>query len=222
MIFTQSELICFNSVLDGEDIFGTHFAAPAQTEEYMRGYVHGTVESLFKKGFLDEARQPNTLFASAADMLKEYKQAKKYLLLNRSRIALGSRFLVCLTPVGEEFDLTRMDKALFLAALLDNAPALKQADEIDPEQTKVQPEVWNNSWKPDEQVQDYYWLQKTDGRNFGNPAICYHTSGELFVYRPVEQILTKCGSSYIRKILIEMLEIPAPQTTAKEEQKIGN
>lgn len=59
MIFSQSELICLNSVLDSSSIFGTHFKAPASISDE---YIAETVDSLFKKGSWMKPKNPTSCF----------------------------------------------------------------------------------------------------------------------------------------------------------------
>lgn len=212
MIFSKAELICFNSVLGGGVIFGTHFKAGRQDEEY----VQATVETLAQKGFLDENRQPNKLFVAAVRMLQEYKQATRHLFLNKARLALGKRFLVALTPVGNDYDMSRMDKALFFAGLLEQAPRLKEADTAPLQTVQMPPARWNDSWKPSETVEDYYWMQQVDNRQPGRLAISYRIGGQMYLYKPVEQTLTKCGPQLVRRTMMDMLGLDSLQNTPKE------
>lgn len=214
MNFTQVELICFNSVLDGKHIVGTHFKTPTQQDDY----VQSTVISLQAKGFLNADEQPNNLFVAATKILQEYKNANEYLFLNKSRLALGPRFLVALTLLEDDtYDLTRMDKALFFAGLLEQSPSLKNADRVELQQVQISPARWNDTWKPRQTIKDYYWMQKMTNNTPGKLAISYQVDGELYVYYPAKATLVKCGPSYIRRLMMEMLGLDTLIKTSREE-----
>ena len=75
MVFSEAELICFNSVLDGKRIFGTCFQAP---EEVSKEYLDHTLLQLTEHKFLDAHRKANENFFLAVTVLKEYKEAERY------------------------------------------------------------------------------------------------------------------------------------------------
>lgn len=59
MFFSEGELICFNSLLDGKRIFGTHFIIPQHDR---KPFVDKTVNELREHRLLDKKISPTKLF----------------------------------------------------------------------------------------------------------------------------------------------------------------
>ena len=204
MIFSESELICFNSMIDGQTILGTHFKAPPEPDE---AYVRQTVESLKKKGFLDKDENPNELFGVAVLMLKAYKNAKNYLFINKARIALEDQKVTVLTETKDGFDLTRTDKAMFFEALLRETPYLLGKDDGKINRKTLKPDAWSGSIEDEAVLSDNMWLHKFEDRALKETQIMYRIDEQGYIYSPDKEELMECGPREMRVMLMNLFEI---------------
>lgn len=204
MIFTESELICFNSLLDGEVIMGTHFKAPVQPDEQ---YLLQTKDSLKRKGFLNQDDGPNELFGIVMLMLKAYKSAKSHLFINRARIALEEHKVTVLTEMDGGFDLMRTDKASFFGALLQQTPYLLRADDGALNKKSMKPAAWSNSIADDTILQDNMWTHKFVGNKMQESQVLYRVGQQGYIYSPDKEELLECGPRAMRVLLMNLFEI---------------
>jgi len=92
MTYTNQEMIFFNSILDGGEIFGIKLEEPFLVDEK---YIEDTIESLQEKGIIDEEKKLIVTKETPALFLEEYKKASKHIVLNDKRIALcGEKYAV--------------------------------------------------------------------------------------------------------------------------------
>lgn len=204
MIFTESELICFNSLIDGKVIMGTHFKAPLNPGE---DYLRQTVDSLKSKGFLNKDENPNELFAVAMKMLKAYKRAKSFLFINKARIALEDNKVTVLTEMSNGYDLMRTDKVTFFQALLQQTPYLLQADKGVHKMQTMKPDVWSNSIKNDTVLYDNMWMHKFNGNKMQETQVMYRVGEQGYIYSPDKEELLECGPRDMRVLLMNLFEI---------------
>ena len=203
MIFTQSEIIAYNSVLDGKHIFGAHCKAPSDPDE---SYVQKTVDSLREKGFLDTDNNPNKLFALAVDMLQNYKAAKEHVFINKMRVALGDTQATILTQQGDGFDLTQTSKLLLFQSILLETPFLCQADSHETSVHTVSKKIWPMEVEGKE-VGSQFWIQHFTNQIITQAIVLYHIADQGFIYDPATEQLTLCEPRLMRMTLLDMLGI---------------
>lgn len=207
MIFSKEELVCFNSMLDGNVIFGTHFKVESKQDSE---YVQKTVVSLKEKGFLDANNIPNALFAIAVEMLKRYKNAEKHLFINHLRVAVFEKEVIILSETDDGFDLTQVDKFLFFQSFLSGISYLCKEDTQKTEKITVTPQEWSKSLSDDMVDTDSLWAHKFTDQKMQETKILYHLDEQGFIYSPDNKILTKCGPRELRVTLMRLLEIKKP------------
>ncbi len=206
MRLSQQELVCFNSILDGKKIAGTHFKVPKEGTET---YVQEALVSLREKGFLDENNDPTQLFVLMLRMLSDYKKAKEYVFINRARIALDTEDVTVLTKVNDGFDIFRTGKHLFFAGLLDGCPYLLGADKDVRHNTKISPKEWAAALNGYNLTEVGFWMQKFGGKKKSEVKVVYHIEEQGYVYDARAERLTACGPRLMRITLMQMLNIQA-------------
>ena len=216
MIVTKDELICFNSMLDGTNLFGTHFQAPPSCDE---AFVQQTVAGLKEKGFFDAENQPNKLFFLAAKTLEKYKKANTHIFWNNTRLGLDEKHVVALTSVEGKFDITCTDKALYLLAMKQNLPALENTEDMPVLVEEMPMKKWTGDYGKGVVIEDYQAIQKIkDKRVSVDTIFLYRIKDTWHIYRPQKEELTTCGAPYVLECLLELFDLPASKTLKGEKQ----
>ena len=86
MKFSKQELICFNSILDGNPIVGINLRQ--SNEKDVNVYVNETMRTLKDKNILDESGRITKIGILPIEILKKYKNAKKHISFNFTKVAL--------------------------------------------------------------------------------------------------------------------------------------
>lgn len=205
MRITTGELICFNSMLDRTPIWGFH--GDIHAEE--KSSINSTIESLKEHQFLEEGR-PNKKFALAVELLRRYKRAKKYLVVNNYRLALlaGKEYIIVLHQVEEDWELELVNKKEFFTSLIikneflviNHAPESKKT-------TTVLHKDWVSSIVKKD-IGRFIWIQAIKKGKANSPIIMYELDGMSFMYDSNKENLVEADVASMQIMLAQLFEIP--------------
>jgi hypothetical protein len=188
MVFSEGELICFNSLLDGKRIFGTHFIIPQQDR---KPFVDKTVTELREHKLLDENNKPNRSFLLVTKTLEEYKNADKYLIINRVKIGLikDKKYVICLARTKKGYELTAVGKEMLIYNLMLNNNFLsKQVKEEEEKAILVDNDTWVREVKGNS-IENLLCIQCVENKKYKDMAFLY-SKGEMgFIYDPIKGVL---------------------------------
>lgn len=206
MKFSERELICFNSILDGERIFGTRFCAPKKPDPE---YTKETLRELREHGLLKEEDRPNKSFMAIVNTLKEYKNAEQYLIVNHMKIGLikDKPYLILLAKGKDGYELSAIKKELFLYQFMGNCASIARQDTGEKEDIKkLSLAQWHQEFR-EQKVEDLICLQSISRTQIGKTQLLYSVNGEGCIYEVQKEEYTKCGSLKMRILLMELFEI---------------
>jgi len=136
MILLEQEIIGLNSLLDGEEIPGFK----GKTEKNNKKYVQKTAEELMKyeKNKLDVMLR----------LMKDYKTAKKYFVINNGWYAVCEKYFVALVQIEEGYQFMGIEKNIFWTEFFAfNKFTKDYADEADGEIISYEPKQWYHNIK---------------------------------------------------------------------------
>lgn len=207
MRFSEKELVCFNSLLDGKRIFGTNFSVKKQVGNK---YIEDAIKELKSNNLLNEKEKPNEAFVAAVKLLEEYKKADKYLIINKVKIALkqNKKYLVCLANIENAYELTAINKELMLYKIITASPFLTRENRCEKEKTMtITQEQWFKKVK-EKPMGGILPIQSIECGKLGTLTILYNQEDEGFIYTPINEALIQCGSLRIRRELMKILQVP--------------
>jgi len=130
MRFTTQEMVCFNSILDGEKIFGVTLEIPSVMIEST--YIKETQDLLMNKGILDNEAQLTQAGAIPIRILDEYKKADRYIFLNHLRMSLHKDdSVIIISKIDDEYEFIRQHKTQFILSLFKQIEFLRNAGKPD-------------------------------------------------------------------------------------------
>lgn len=136
MILSEQEIIGLNSLLDGENIPGFK----GKAEKNNKKYAQKTAEELMKyeKNKLDVMLR----------LMKDYKTAKKYLVVNNGWYAVYENYFVALVQVEEGYQFVEIERNIFWVEFFAlNTFTKDYADAMDGEIISYEPEQWYRNIK---------------------------------------------------------------------------
>ncbi len=205
MRLTTGELICFNSMLEPTPIFGFHGSEHAKDEKE----VNATKEFLKRDQFLDEVGVPNKKFVLAVELLKRYKEAKAYLMINHYRVALieNKQYIIILNQIEGMWELELISKIQFLTSLIKaNAFLTRQNKEQVKKIRFMLQKEWIDSIAKQE-IGQFIWIQAINRGNLKWPLIIYEVDGTSYMYESKKERLIEGDTTRMQMELVNILQI---------------
>jgi hypothetical protein len=183
MIFSEQELMCFNSILDGIPILGVPLHKPLSSEE--DDYVKATVKTLQKKGLVNEGGRLTKAGAVPVMALEAYKKAKRHLFLNRVHVSFNDdQRITVLRKEENGYDLRRMNREFLFINILKQFERLRDA-----QPNQATPPQWKKSAVPARAEQldkipadDLLLLREVIDGHLSDSYVYYWSHGEGYVY----------------------------------------
>jgi hypothetical protein len=205
MLFKEEELICFNSVLDGNRIFGTSFSAPQEVSE---DYIEITLAQLAEHKFLDDNMKPTESFCLAVKVLEEYKKSQRYLMMNKMNIAFSKdkKNIICLCKADNGYEMTVLKKELFLYEYMRNIPFMAEEDSKERNSEKKEFDDWYKDLESPE-LRNITFIQEFEQNKSGNTYILYQKEKQGYLYEPAAKLMKRGGSLQFRQLLLNLFQI---------------
>lgn len=205
MKISEAELICFNSVLDGQRIFGTYFDV---SEEVSKEYIDSTLVQLAEHKFLDGDKKPNESFYLVLKVLKEYKEAERYLVMNQMKIAFAKdkTNIICLCKTEGGYELTAMKKELFLYEYMKNILFLAEEDTKEKLSSKTAINNWMKELENPE-LKYLTFMQEYNKHKLGKMYILYQKENKGYLYDPAAEVIRQGGSLQFRHLLMNLFQM---------------
>lgn len=127
MRFTEQEMVFFNSITKGNEVFGI----PLQfiPENDYKEEVQKTIQGLVEKGVLESNTKLSPKGLLPARALECYKECQKHLIINYLHIGLLSpkEAIVIIPLKKKEYEIMRLPRTAVLYKLLEQYPILREA-----------------------------------------------------------------------------------------------
>lgn len=206
MAYTDAELIFFNSLLDGQALFGLKVEPPLRVD---KTYIENTISSLQAKGLIDKERRLVQTPENPALYLDLYKKATRHLVINNQRIALcGTKYAVVLVRTGSEYEIYGMSRQALLMQWIENTPLLRDRALAWAEGQKESfSETTLRERLRHMRPQDCTILQKYEHRKLVRDQILLTTKDSADLYDVGTSRYRKANGQTIRLLLLEWLEL---------------
>lgn len=124
MIFSEKELICFNSILDGKKILGISIE---DKEEMNTGeYIKDTIVSLKEKGIIDSEGNISKIGVLPIRALEQYKNCKNHIVINNTCFGLiNNQEAIAIKKVKDCYDISRVNKLSIITEILKKSSFLR-------------------------------------------------------------------------------------------------
>lgn len=126
MKLSTAEMICLNSLLDGQPIPNVELYAPLLPSQQ---YIEKTIISLKQKGLADEGLRLTRDGEILLNALRQFKQAETYLVLNHLSLAFGQdRLCVYIRKRKADYHMFYQDRAEIYWEILNKYSWLLRPD----------------------------------------------------------------------------------------------
>lgn len=207
MEFTQEELIGLNSILGESPIEG--IALPVIPFQDRQAFVEKTIQSLEKKGIVEDKKKLTPLGSTILRALEGYKKAENKLFVNHLRIGLADEeIVVVIAGKKDKYDISLQRKEILIQALLTAYPYLKeaQAGRTKREAKYLPYKEWEASVKeiPEENL---LVISPCHNGRLEEQKLYYWKDGEAYCYIPKKNTRYRKGARDIRVELLHDFEI---------------
>lgn len=206
MIYTNQEMIFFNSLLDGNEIFGLKIDFPfiADTK-----YIEGTISSLQKKGLIDSSKKLIKTKENPTPLLEFYKKSEKHILLNNMRIALcGNEYAILISRVNDGFKIISLSKKHLFVYLVSQISLLNKQIKLwedgDKERFSVN-EIKEMIYSFD--LADIFFIQKYIGQTLTEDYTLTIKSDTALLFNGKRKDKQVVNGQFIRLLLLDIFEI---------------
>lgn len=136
MRFTNEEIVFLTSVSGGNVPFGIKSKMPAEGEK--DAFVERAIQSLMKKGILNEQRKLTQEGTAIIRCWEEYRNCKDHVMIHQIRAALlPDGMLITVLPKEDAYEVQYMNAEVLMLAILKQARSLCGASK-QPERGKWQ------------------------------------------------------------------------------------
>lgn len=124
MIFSEQELICFNSILDGKNIIGIEFSNEKIKDESK--YIEQTIEKLKRKNIIDKAGKLTKIGVLPILALEEYKKAKEHIRINTLNIGvLEDNNFIVIDTMKDDYNIYMSSKIEIIKEILKKSDFIR-------------------------------------------------------------------------------------------------
>ena len=125
MKFTEHEMVFFNSITKGNDVFG--IPLKFRTQKSHEEEVKKTINGLIEKGVLASETELTKMGFLPARALECYKESRNHIIINYLHIALlEQREAIVIIPLkNREYEMLRLPRGAVLYLLLKIYPVLQ-------------------------------------------------------------------------------------------------
>ena len=206
MTYTNGEMIFFNSILDGEEIFGVKLKEPFSIDEK---YIEDTIESLQKKGIIDEKRHLVKTAENPALFIEQYKKARKHIVLNNKRMALcGENYLVVIERKEKEYEVYGINRRELLFEIIKETRVMNE-DVLKWENGESSRFNVNEIVKAikEEEYEYSAIIEKWEKKRKKKEYILLWDEEKAVIYDGLKREKQIVNGNYLRQLLVEILEI---------------
>lgn len=212
MQVTPMELIFLNSITPGGHIWGIPLRFK-RTEDFEALYRE-TIAGLVQKRLLESETRLGILGAAAAKLVDDYKQAGKYVILNRLHIALlPDCDAAVIVPAGQDsYEILRQNRAAILLQILRQYEELRAAGEQLTISTALPPESF---LKEVSGCSNSILLGKFDNGRSMEEGVVFWDDHKIYYYDAKKERKHRMSAPQVRNFLADILEL------RKEERADG-
>ncbi|NLK76324.1 MAG: DUF5081 family protein [Clostridiales bacterium] len=138
MRFTENEMVFFNSITKGNDVFG--IPLKFRPQESHEEEVKKTIQGLMKKGVLASETELTKQGLLPARALECYKESQNHIIINYLHIALLEKkeAIVIIPLKNHEYEMLRLPRVAVLYLLLEKYPILRTGTVAGKEKPQVE------------------------------------------------------------------------------------
>lgn len=206
MQLSTQELFFLNKMLDGKPIFG--ISGIQESGNSMTSLSDIGRSLMEKQIFLNEcilSQEGGKLL----EMLRQYKLADTYVVLNHVNIALlRNDYVVNLYQESDEYNLTRLTKGDFLFGILKEFSIMRRADF---DRYPKRQQMTYRMWKEQEQAMEGAFSDSVFHRKFYNgrmteARVYYWNDEEMYRYDILRKEYRFCNGSEMRQSIFTSIE----------------
>ena len=207
MTYTNQEMIFFNSLLDGKQIFGLRVESPLRID---KKYIEGTISSLQEKGWIGEDKKLVQTKENPALLLDLYKKATSHIAINHMRIALhGTKFVVLILRNEENYEIYGMSRVALFTLLIEGTPLLREnaiSWETDSNKARFSSEEFKQLIK-DKKTYEASIFQKYQDKKLIEDYMLFRNEKTAELFCGKEKTRQIVNGQSIRLLLMSLLEI---------------
>lgn len=213
MRFTEHEMIFFNSITKGNEVFG--IPLKFRPQESHEEEVGKTIQGLIKKGVLESETKLTKAGMLPARALECYKESRTHIIINYLHIALlEKKEAVVIIPLkNREYEMLLLPRVAVLYLLLEKYPILRNG--AAPEKEKPQVEDIDTFLRELKECKEHIMVGEFQKKTLVREWVYFWKEDRIYEYDLNRQLKKGADAVQIRKKLLRLLKI------SKEAENYG-
>lgn len=203
MLFTNNEIIFLTSVSQGNAPFGIRYRMPAESER--ETFFEETIESLVKKGILNDKRKLTEEGTAIIRFFELYRNCRRHVTVNKVKAAvLENRKLITLCKDTDCYEMCCTDSAVMMLSLLKQSEYLCRGEEK-AERGKwrgIMPQEWEQTMR---EMEGCIPVCEYENAKLLGRKLFYWKGGEGYLLNPERMRVRSLSPSYMRRQLYMIL-----------------
>ena len=198
MRFTEHEMVFFNSITKGNDVFG--IPLKFRTQKSHEEEVKKTINGLIEKGVLASETELTKMGFFPARALECYKESRNHIALLEQREAI-----VIIPLKNREYEMLRLPRVAVLYLLLKRYPVL-QIGTV-PEKEQLQLQDIDSFLREVKDCKENIMIGEFQDNALTKEWLYYWKNNQIFEYDLNRQIKREVGAVQVRRELLRLLAI---------------
>lgn len=205
MRFTEHEMVFFNSITKGNDVFGIplKFRPQKGHEEEVKKTINGLIEN----GVLASETELTKMGFFPARALECYKESRNHIIINYLHIALlEQREAIVIIPLkNREYEMLRLPRVAVLYLLLKIYPVLQTGTVSEKELLQLQD--IDSFLREVKDCKENIMIGEFQDNALTKEWLYYWKNNQIFEYDLNRQIKREVGAVQVRRELLRLLAI---------------
>lgn len=203
MLFTNNEIVFLTSVSKGSRPFGIRYRIPAEEEREV--FIEEAIQSLIKKGILNDERKLTEEGAAVIRFFELYRNCRRYVTINRVKAAvLENGKLITASRDADGYEMCCTDSATLMLSLL------KQSEYLCREEEKaergrwygIMPQEWQQTLR---EMEGCIPVCEYENAKLLGRKLFYWKDGKGYLLNPERMRVRSLSPSYMRRQLYTIL-----------------
>lgn len=203
MLFTNNEIVFLTSVSKGSIPFGIRCRMPKEREK--EAFIEEAMQSLIKKGILNEERKLTEEGAAIIHFFELYRNCRRHVTINRVKAAvLENGKLITVCKDTDCYEMCCTDSAALMLSLLKQSEYLCRGEEK-AQRGKwhgIMPQEWQQTMR---EMEGCIPVCEYENAKLLGRKLFYWKGGEGYLLNPEKMRVRSLSPSYMRRQLYTIL-----------------
>lgn len=202
MIVSNDELVCANSIISKEKLFGINLIIPQAMIK--SDFVNQTIHKFHNSGFIDKTNILTEQGLCLLRTIEEYKNAESYIIVNDLKLAqIGDNKLIGIIKKDDKYFIDVGSVKSFVDSIMNHTDFFSSKCNAEEKSEFCSLKKWKNMIKDLDKI-DYIYISKYYKRKEIIKKIYYIVNEKIYIYEINSHRLRTANSIIVRNELLNI------------------